>query len=153
MTSQMELILWSYNSIFSSEKQKKMQHSLYSSVSRPSQPRKYREKDPQLALEPLHNSHHLKVKVKDHCGANHNDSLDTCESDRSVQRESLPKACRLKVELCKNYLAKGYCPYEARCRFAHGVEELRARDTAQSAELYRTRKCNVFFERGQCRFG
>jgi len=48
---------------------------------------------------------------------------------------------------------KGYCPYENRCLFAHGIEELRAKDTWCNCELYRTRKCKVFYEKHECKFG
>lgn len=34
-------------------------------------------------------------------------------------------ASRYKTKRCKNYLATGACPYEIRCMFAHGEEELR----------------------------
>lgn len=50
-------------------------------------------------------------------------------------------------------MEKGYCPYENRCRFAHGIEELRAKDTWGNSELYRTRKCKVFYEKHECKFG
>lgn len=50
-------------------------------------------------------------------------------------------------------MEKGYCPYENRCKFAHGIEELRAKDTHGTSELYRTRKCKVFYERHECKFG
>ena len=28
-----------------------------------------------------------------------------------------------KTELCKNYQAKGFCPYGRKCKFAHGEVE------------------------------
>jgi hypothetical protein len=60
---------------------------------------------------------------------------------------------KIKVELCKNFVEKGYCPYENRCRFAHGIEELRAKDTWGNSELYRTRRCKVFYDKHECKFG
>ncbi|KPA85988.1 hypothetical protein ABB37_00278 [Leptomonas pyrrhocoris] len=35
-------------------------------------------------------------------------------------------ASRYKTKMCKNYIAKGECPYEVRCMFAHGERELRS---------------------------
>ncbi|AYU82904.1 Zinc finger C-x8-C-x5-C-x3-H type (and similar) [Leishmania donovani] len=37
-------------------------------------------------------------------------------------------AGRYKTKLCKNYVAKGECPYDVRCMFAHGEDELRTSD-------------------------
>jgi hypothetical protein len=34
-------------------------------------------------------------------------------------------ASRYKTKMCKNFVAKGECPYEVRCMFAHGEKELR----------------------------
>lgn len=34
-------------------------------------------------------------------------------------------ADRYKTKMCKNFVAKGECPYEVRCMFAHGEKELR----------------------------
>ena len=134
---------------------------------------KYREK----GCSSSHSSHSSILKsskaipkCKNGDGKNKDDSLDTCESDLTALQcadalklpyedaystgySSLPRQNKLKVELCKNYLARGYCPYESRCRFAHGVQQLRSKDTLQSSELYRTRKCKIFFQKGECRFG
>ncbi|KAG5492520.1 hypothetical protein JKF63_01098 [Porcisia hertigi] len=34
-------------------------------------------------------------------------------------------AGRYKTKMCKNYVEKGECPYDVRCMFAHGEDELR----------------------------
>ena len=117
---------------------------------------KYKEKEtqPQSQNKVPHSqpSYLKKYKHKEDSSETANSSIDTCESQKELQRELVPPQNH-KVELCKNFISKGYCPYESRCRFAHGREELRARDADQSSELYRTRKCRVFFEKGECRFG
>jgi len=46
------------------------------------------------------------------------DSDSTC-SDNNCEIESRPK---LKVELCRNFLDNKVCPYQSRCKFAHGLE-------------------------------
>lgn len=35
---------------------------------------------------------------------------------------------RYKTKVCKNYIEMGMCPYESRCMFAHGDDELRTAD-------------------------
>ena len=57
----------------------------------------------------------------------------------------------MKVELCKNFIASGCCPYGAKCRFAHGLKEL-----LQNSELnsnFRTKNCKAFFLTGECKYG
>ncbi|KAG5467219.1 hypothetical protein CUR178_00860 [Leishmania enriettii] len=49
-------------------------------------------------------------------------SGDTNEEEKHIL------AGRYKTKLCKNYVAKGECPYDVRCMFAHGEEELRTSD-------------------------
>lgn len=53
---------------------------------------------------------------------------------------------KVKVELCKNYISTGGCPYGIKCRFAHGVKEL-----LQNSELngnFRTKNCKAFYVNG-----
>ncbi|CAD2214581.1 Zinc finger protein CTH1 [Angomonas deanei] len=50
------------------------------------------------------------------------------QSNNNVSSEAEEKhilADRYKTKMCKNYLETGSCPYEVRCMFAHGEEELR----------------------------
>jgi hypothetical protein len=35
---------------------------------------------------------------------------------------------RFKTKMCQNYEREGFCPYEARCMFAHGGHELRTKE-------------------------
>jgi len=55
-----------------------------------------------------------------------------------------------KTELCSQWLAKGSCPYNHRCRFAHGPRELRpiTRDAN-----YRSKPCRKFKAQGWCPYG
>lgn len=32
------------------------------------------------------------------------------------------KHTKLKSQLCKKFMENGYCPYEKRCKFAHGLD-------------------------------
>ena len=55
-----------------------------------------------------------------------------------------------KTELCKNYQAKGFCPYGRKCKFAHGEIEL---TTKIQAVNYKMEKCKSFYKRGYCPYG
>ena len=55
-----------------------------------------------------------------------------------------------KTELCKNYQAKGFCPYGRKCKFAHGEIEL---ITKIQEVNYKKEKCKSFYKRGYCPYG
>jgi hypothetical protein len=42
---------------------------------------------------------------------------------------------RFKTKMCQNYEREGFCPYEARCMFAHGEEDLRTSDMNMADNL------------------
>lgn len=77
---------------------------------------------------------------------------DECSVDSRNQRTVKTNLCKYKTQMCKNYSEMGYCPYRAKCQFAHGQEELnRAGQNVKKA--YRTKKCKSFWEEGMCRYG
>ena len=55
-----------------------------------------------------------------------------------------------KTELCKKFQSTGYCPYGAKCRFAHRKEELITRIQGPN---YKKEKCRSFYEKGFCNYG
>ena len=55
-----------------------------------------------------------------------------------------------KTELCKKFQSTGYCPYGAKCRFAHRKEELITRIQGPN---YKKEKCKSFYEKGFCNYG
>ena len=55
-----------------------------------------------------------------------------------------------KTELCKTYSELGYCPYDRKCRFAHGKQEL---VTMTAKPTLKSRKCNGFWKNGCCSYG
>lgn len=59
---------------------------------------------------------------------------------------------KLKNELCRNFLRLGYCPYNNKCQFAHGTEELRQCQDHLNSK-YKTKKCFAFFNGGFCEYG
>jgi hypothetical protein len=56
-----------------------------------------------------------------------------------------------KSQLCKKFLEFGSCPYQKRCKFAHGSHELRKNQQVNSK--YKTKQCGVFLTEGSCMFG
>jgi butyrate response factor 1 len=48
-------------------------------------------------------------------------------------------------------MENGYCPYEKRCKFAHGLEELKKNDQANCR--YKTRPCGGYLHEGFCTYG
>ena len=39
--------------------------------------------------------------------------------------EANPQNSKYKIQLCRNFMNFGTCPYGERCQYAHGREELR----------------------------
>jgi len=58
---------------------------------------------------------------------------------------------RYKTELCSTWMRSGGCPYGHKCQFAHGVNELRARQDQPSS--YKTKVCRSFLRSGRCPYG
>ena len=58
---------------------------------------------------------------------------------------------KLKSQLCKKYMENGYCPYEKRCKFAHGLGELRKNNQYNSK--YKTKECGSFKNNHFCIYG
>lgn len=56
--------------------------------------------------------------------AEHQKRTSAAVADAEEEKHIL--ADRYKTKMCKNYVAKGECPYEVRCMFAHGEKELRS---------------------------
>lgn len=74
----------------------------------------------------------------------------TQSSSEDEDGHGLPNA-KLKNELCINYLRYGFCRYNSKCQFAHGIEELL--QNQKHNIKYKTKKCNSFFEKGFCPYG
>lgn len=56
-----------------------------------------------------------------------------------------------KSQLCKRFMENGYCPYERKCKFAHGCEELKRNQETNSK--YKTKECGVYINQGYCPYG
>jgi hypothetical protein len=60
------------------------------------------------------------------------------------------RALTYKTEICRSHHDLGYCEYEDKCQFAHGVEQLRPR---KFSPKYKTQLCKNYHKFGNCRFG
>ena len=59
---------------------------------------------------------------------------------------------KYKTEMCKNWERKSSCPYNNKCRFAHGKEELMIKEL-ESNPNYKAKDCLNFFKFGFCTYG
>lgn len=59
---------------------------------------------------------------------------------------------KFKTEMCKNWEKSSSCPYNNKCRFAHGKEELMAKEVETNPN-YRIKDCLSFFKYGFCSYG
>lgn len=41
---------------------------------------------------------------------------------------------KYKSELCKSFISEGYCRYKNKCRFAHGIKDLKSKDEKEANE-------------------
>lgn len=62
-------------------------------------------------------------------------------------------ASRYKTKLCKSFLATGRCPYEVRCMFAHGEEEVRTSEQNIADGLTTEEAIKIFQAQHFDRFG
>lgn len=59
---------------------------------------------------------------------------------------------KYKTEMCKNWEKNGFCPYNSKCRFAHGKDELIAKEI-ESNPNYKAKDCLNFFKFSFCSYG
>lgn len=59
---------------------------------------------------------------------------------------------KYKTEMCKNWEKFSSCPYNTKCRFAHGKKELLTKEV-ESNPNYRVKDCLNFFNSGFCSYG
>jgi len=65
-----------------------------------------------------------------------------------------PILYKYKTVMCKSWLLTKSCPYETRCKFAHGEEELREIAHIDTDHpKYKTKPCKNFTVTGLCPFG
>ncbi|KAI7862549.1 hypothetical protein BDF14DRAFT_1735984, partial [Spinellus fusiger] len=60
------------------------------------------------------------------------------------------KSNLFKTEMCRNWTEMGQCRYGRKCRFAHGLDELR---TVQRHARYKTEICKTYHLTGTCLYG
>ena len=69
---------------------------------------------------------------------------------RNMLREH-KKDKKYKTEICKTYSLAGRCPYNEKCRFAHGEAEMFEKEV--DTRLYKKKICVAFEEEGFCPYG
>lgn len=62
-------------------------------------------------------------------------SSDSCAGSCSASRGTEDLAERYKTKMCANYMRSGTCPYDVRCDFAHGEEDLHTVDVNRKLGL------------------
>ena len=58
---------------------------------------------------------------------------------------------KYKTELCRKFVEQNFCPYMAKCRFAHGKQDLQ--DKLIIGKNYKQKDCNSFYTNGVCPYG
>ncbi|GAV27043.1 hypothetical protein PMKS-000504 [Pichia membranifaciens] len=71
---------------------------------------------------------------------NNSNQLNKSKSDRLL----------FKTELCATFQKTGFCPYNDKCQFAHGLDELKS---APKSRKWKTKMCKNWTEKGHCRYG
>ena len=59
---------------------------------------------------------------------------------------------KFKTEMCKNWEKSSSCPYNNKCRFAHGKDEKMIKIHELNPN-YRAKDCHNFFKFGFCNYG
>ncbi|KAL4441430.1 hypothetical protein ABPG74_013725 [Tetrahymena malaccensis] len=59
---------------------------------------------------------------------------------------------KYKTELCNTFTITGHCDYGAKCRFAHGKDELQKKPSITNNN-FRTKYCKAFHEKMYCPYG
>lgn len=59
-------------------------------------------------------------------------------------------ASKYKTELCKEFQIQNYCKYGAKCKFAHGREELNKKINSTK---FKSKLCKSYYNQGFCRYG
>ena len=55
-----------------------------------------------------------------------------------------------KTELCNSFITLGYCPYNEKCQFAHGLNDLKSLNRDPK---WKTKLCKNWSNSGYCRYG
>lgn len=80
----------------------------------------------------------------------HRSTEDDSSSDKDEEFFTKTNPHKHKTELCKTFSELGACPYQLKCRFAHGKHEL----VRHSNKIHsKSRKCNGFWKNGCCPYG
>lgn len=105
-----------------------------------------------------HESDHQRTPFTISRSYSSNSSLASNDSFKDKRRLPMPPKghimyhpSRYKTELCRQWEELGYCEYDDRCLFAHGIYELKPLPNRHPK--YKTEKCSAFHDQGFCSFG
>lgn len=92
------------------------------------------------------------MNLREHTPDSSSSGSVDCFRDRVAERlPQKPLSIKLKIELCRNFMEKGFCIYGYRCNFAHGYEELCVNN--ENAHKLKTNLCKLFHNSMYCRYG
>jgi len=80
------------------------------------------------------------------------DQDDYLNSSMKPKKKAAVDDEKYKTELCKKFESTGFCPYNKKCKFAHGKEELNEKLLANKRR-YKSKKCNNFHTLMMCPYG
>lgn len=77
----------------------------------------------------------------------HDDQIMDDEEDHGPQTKGKDRRSLFKTELCREYSTSGWCYYNKRCSFAHGLHELRP---VFRSKKWRSKRCRNWHTTGYC---
>ena len=85
--------------------------------------------------------------------SDHRSEASTSEEDHPLENfeQGAGSNNKVKTTLCRNFIRDGYCPYNDKCQFAHGVDELKC--NSQQKSQYKTKICPNFSKKNFCPYG
>lgn len=73
-------------------------------------------------------------------------------SNKQEAKEYVQKyKSKYKTELCKNWIVLGHCPFLSKCSFAHGYDDINAKN--ELGRNFKTRACVQFHKELYCSYG
>ena len=88
---------------------------------------------------------HMNQQSQSDAGSDIQNTINSSTNQQDIYSTQL-----YKTELCKSYTDTNYCRYGLKCRFAHGMIELRP---IARHKKYKTERCKNYEETGICPYG
>lgn len=105
----------------------------------------------QSLQQPFSHHHHSSVCSSVSTTSNHTNSTSTTSiSPASPTKSHKTNKVLFKTELCDSFQREGVCPYNDKCQFAHGLNELH---NLSRSKNWKTKLCRNWLQNGFCRYG